>query len=150
MKFVLSMLVLATILISQSNSITQLTEDDKAVQKVLIDLFQAIANCNGKEIRKNCTADITLYESGAIWNLDSLIFKVELNKSPDFDRINQIDFIETKIANDVAWLTYYNFAEISKKGNKYSKKWLETVILVKENNLWKVKLLHSTTLKVSQ
>lgn len=110
-------------------------------------MFEALSNRDTNEIRTHCTKDILLFENGAIWNLDTLILKTVQNTSADFKRINTIDFINTVVDKNTAWTTYNNQAEITRNGQHVFVKWLETVILVKENKAWKIKVLHSTLIK---
>ncbi len=83
------------------------------------------------------------------WNFDTLIQGIKLNQAADFKRINTIEFIATKVNGDIAWATYNNQAEISKNGGHVTVKWLETVILIKDKRMWKIKVLHSTLIKRS-
>ncbi len=52
--------------------------------------------------------------------------------------------MHTEMHKDLAWTIYHNKADITINGNFQSVKWVETVILKKRNEHWKIKLLHST------
>jgi ketosteroid isomerase-like protein len=120
----------------------------QAVQLVLIKMFDALSNRDSVALKKYCAADIVLFENGATWNLDTLILKgITLNKAADFKRINNIDFIQTEVNSNTAWITYNNSAQINSNGKQYTVQWLETVILIKKKKNWKIKLLHSTLVK---
>ncbi len=125
-----------------------LTANHQEVQQTVIKMFDALSNRDSVSLKLYCAGDITLYEYGQIWNMDTLINKaIRLNTATDFKRINTIDFINTTISNEVAWATYYNQADIIRNGKQTAVKWLETVVLEKEENKWKIKLLHSTLIK---
>ena len=125
-----------------------LTESQHAVQQTVIKLFDALSNRDSVSLKLYCANDITLYEYGMAWNIDTLISRaITQNTSTDFKRINTIDFINTTINKEVAWTTYHLSSEITKDGKQASVKWLETVILVNEKNKWKVKVLHSSLIK---
>ena len=126
----------------------QSTESQQAVKQTVIKLFDALSNRDSVSLKQYCTNDITLYEYGMAWNMDSLINRaIRLNTSTDFKRINTIEFINTTANKDVAWTTYHLNSEITKDGKQASVKWLETVILINEKNKWKVKVLHSSLIK---
>ena len=127
----------------------KLTESQKAVQNTVIKMFDALSNRDSSSLKFYCTSDILLFENGMVWNLDTLIQGIKLNQATDFKRINTIDFIETKVNKDVAWTTYNNQAEITKNCKHGFIKWMETVILIKEEKKWKIKVLHSTLIKRS-
>ena len=127
-----------------------LKQNQKAVQQTVIKLFDAISTRDSVSLKQYCANDITLYEYGMTWNLDTLINRaITLNTATDFKRINTIDFINTTINKNVAWATYYLNSDITKDGKQASVKWLETVILLNEKKQWKVKLLHSSLIKRS-
>ena len=126
----------------------QITDSQQAVQQTVIKLFDALSNRDSVSLKLYCANDITLYEYGMAWNIDTLISRaITQNTSTDFKRINTIDFINTTINKEVAWTTYHLSSEITKDGKQASVKWLETVIVVKDKNKWKVKVLHSSLIK---
>jgi ketosteroid isomerase-like protein len=135
------------ILISYASAQTKPTVSQEAVQNIVLKIFDALANRDTVSLKMYCSPDITLYENGMTWNLDTLIQGIKMNQATDFKRINTIDFIDTKVDKDIAWTTYNNQAEIIKNGKHAVIKWIETVILVKDKKSWKVKVLHSTLIK---
>ncbi len=125
-----------------------LTSDQQSVQQTVIKVFDALSNRDSMSLKLYCTDDVRFYEYGQTWNMDTLINKaIRLNTATDFKRINTIDFVNTTISNKVAWATYNNQAEITMNGKQRTVKWLETVVLVKKKNRWKLKVLHSTLIK---
>lgn len=113
----------------------------------LVKLFDALAALDMKTIRERSTNDLTILESGVVWNLDTLARKVDQLKGASFSRTNHLDFIHTEIKSGTAWVVYHNTADMVINGLEVHAKWLESAVLVKERKMWKVKLLHSTSLK---
>ncbi|HQV61472.1 MAG: nuclear transport factor 2 family protein [Chitinophagaceae bacterium] len=141
-------LLIATVLTRQLYAQGQLTRNQQAVQQAVLKLFNALSNRDSVNLKLFCADDITLYEYGQIWNLDTLINKaIRLNTASDFKRINTIDFINTTISKKAAWTTYLNQADINRDGKQTTVKWIETVVLVKQQKRWKIKVLHSTLIK---
>ena len=126
------------------------TNNQQAVQQTVVKLFDALSNRDSVSLKAYCTADITLYEYGQVWNIDTLILKaITLNQSADFKRTNSFEFINTTADKNTAWVTYRLQSVIFKDGKQATVQWLETVVLVKERKQWKVKHLHSTLIKRS-
>lgn len=126
----------------------QLSTSQQAVQRTIIKMFDALSNRDSVSLKKYCTADITLYEYGQVWNIDTLILKaVTLNQSADFKRTNSFDFINTTADKNTAWVTYRLQSVITKDAKQVTLQWMETIVLVKEKEQWKVKHLHSTLTK---
>ena len=142
-------LVLLAILFSGLLQAQQpLTVSQQAVQQTVIKVFDALSNRDSVSLKSYCSGDIRFYEYGQTWNLDTLINKaIRLNTAPDFKRINTIDFINTTVRKKTAWATYNNQADITRNGKQTTVTWLETVVLVKEDKSWKIKVLHSTLIK---
>ena len=126
------------------------TNSQLSVQQTVIKMFDALSNRDSVSLKAHCTADITLYEYGEVWTIDTLILKaITLNKSADFERTNTFEFITTAVDKNIAWVTYRLQSVILKDGKQATVQWLETVVLVKERKQWKVKHLHSTLIKRS-
>jgi ketosteroid isomerase-like protein len=140
----ISAIYFSTLLLAQQ----PLTKDQQEVNQTVINLFEALSNRDSVSLKNNCTADILLYETGSIWNADTLILQaITLNTAIDFKRINTFDFINTTVAENTAWATYNLHSEITRNGKKATVQWMETVIVVKEKQKWKIKVLHSTLIR---
>lgn len=138
------------VLAGQSYAQEQLTKDQQAVQQTVVKMFDALSNRDSVSLKKYSTANITLYEYGQAWNIDTLILKaITLNQSADFKRTNTFEFINTEVHKTMAWASYRLQSVMSRDGKQATVQWLETVVLVKEKDQWKVKHLHSTLIKRS-
>ncbi|MBA2499061.1 MAG: nuclear transport factor 2 family protein [Chitinophagaceae bacterium] len=127
-----------------------LTASQQAVQQTVIKVFESLSNRDSLSLKDYCTTDITLYEYGQLWNMDTLILKgIIQNQAADFKRINTFHFISTHVDKSIAWVTYSLQSIITKDGKPGNFQWLETVALVKKKKNWKVKHLHSTLIKRS-
>jgi SnoaL-like domain len=122
----------------------------QVVQQTVVKLFEALSNRDSVSLKKYSTADITLYEYGQVWTIDTLILRaITLNQSADFKRNNSFEFINTTTDKNTAWVTYRLQSVIIKDGKQVTVQWLETVVLARERKQWKVKHLHSTLIKRS-
>jgi hypothetical protein len=127
-----------------------LTTKQQEVQQTVINFFDALSNRDSVNLKIYSTADITLYEYGQVWTIDTLILKaITLNQSRDFKRTNSFEFINTNADKTTAWVNYRLQSVIFKDAKQTTVQWLETVVLVKVKKEWKVKHLHSTLIKRS-
>jgi ketosteroid isomerase-like protein len=144
--FVAFLLIIQPVLYAQQ----PLTKSQEAIQQTVVKMFRALSNRDSVSLKNYCTADITLYEYGQVWNIDTLILKaITLNPAADFKRANTFDFINTIADKTTAWITYRLLSDITREGKEVTMQWLETVFLVKERKEWKIKHLHSTHIKRS-
>jgi len=126
----------------------QLTKDQQVVNQTVINFFGALSNRDSVSLKELCTADILLFENGSTWNSDTLILKaITLNTATDYKRINSFDFINTTVADNTAWVTYNLSSEITRNGKQSTVQWMETVIVIKEKQKWKIRVLHSTLIR---
>ncbi len=147
-KITLLLILLTTSTVIKAQQL--LTKDQQVAQQTIVKMFDALSNRDSKALKTYCTADITFFEYGEIWDLDTLILKaITQNTATDFKRSNTFDFISTTTNSVSAWVTYHLTSEVIKDGQLTTKQWLETVVLAKEKKQWKVKHLHSTLLKKS-
>lgn len=146
MLLLLAILLCITSLQAQQSS----TPHQLEVQQTVVKLFDALSAKDSVGIKNYSTADVTLYEYGEIWTIDTLILKaITLNSSADFKRNNVFEFINTTVDKTTAWVTYRMQSVIIKDGKQVTKQWLETVTLAKQRKQWKVKHLHSTLIKLT-
>lgn len=121
---------------------------ERQVQQTIMQVFAALSDKDSVSLKSLCTPDVKFYEYGYTWTIDSLISRaITTNAAPDFKRTNRINFINSSISNNVAWATYNLYSEMTANGKTVSIHWMETVILVTEEKKWKIKLLHSTSVK---
>jgi ketosteroid isomerase-like protein len=137
-------IILAALLIP-AFSFSQITEQDK-VNNTIKAMFQGLAEMNIEQIRNTSTEDIVILEHGEIWNIDTILTKVNAMKLLNPTRVNSFEFMQTEIRGQTAWVTYRNKAIITMAGKDSEKNWLESAVLIKQGNEWKVKMLHSTRL----
>ncbi len=124
--------------------------EQKEAQQTMEHFFNALSNRDSISLKNYSIADISLYEYGQVWNIDTLILKaITLNQSADFKRTNSFEFLQTTVDKTTAWVTYRLQSAIFKDGKQTTLQWLETVALVRERKQWKVKHLHSTLIKRS-
>ena len=140
-------LLLIILFCSVINTAAQQNTDieKKAAQLGITGFFDGLSALDTAMIRTFCTGDVMILEHGLLWNFDSLAKRIAGGKKPaDYKRINEFDFLETHIKEDVAWLYYLNKATITANNKTRIVKWLESAVLRKEKNGWKIHLLHST------
>jgi ketosteroid isomerase-like protein len=119
-------------------------EDHPAFQPVKA-LFAAMSKYDGNAMQATSTADFQLLEHGEDWTMQQLVDAVQPKGKP-YVRKNFFVQIRAREKGDVAWVSYWNKAEIHRDGDVRTVVWLESAVMVKEEGRWKIQLLHSTRL----
>jgi len=143
-KLLVCLLLPSTLFAQQVTS-----NDEEKIKDVIIRLFDGFAQLDHAKITKQTTPDFILLENGAVWNNDTIVKKISLSKDryESFSRINRIEFIRTEIRGNTAWTCFYNQADIRADSTSRSVRWLESAVLIKKKNEWKVQQFHSTVIK---
>lgn len=143
-----TILAIAIFLATELQGQQQFSREQQEIQQAVVEMFEALSERDSVALKYYCTPDVTLYEYGQIWNLDTLIRKaITMNQSVDFERTNTFEFIHTESSKTTAWVTYRLNSIIMKDATKIDILWLETVVLAKQRKHWKVKHLHSTLIR---
>jgi hypothetical protein len=117
------------------------------VRQVIHTVFEAFSEANIEKMEQAATDDVNILEHGEVWTLDSIRHYFKRPRPADFKRINTLEFFQTEVSKEMAFVSYHNTAAIRTNGKDRSVKWLESAVLVKEEGLWKVKMLHSTRIQ---
>ncbi|GAA4803129.1 nuclear transport factor 2 family protein [Litoribaculum gwangyangense] len=124
-------------------------EDFKAVEQVIQDVFDDIWSAKKTElISKYHTDHFILLEHGEVWTNDTIANWCEQAKKRDqgVKRINRFNFFKAKKEGNRIWMAYHNYATMKKDTVERKLQWLESIVAIKKDSLWKLELMHSTRL----
>jgi hypothetical protein len=130
-----------------TTAVAQLAEQQQ-VQQVLRQVFEAFSEGSFSKMEQTLTPDVKILETGEVWTLDTIRLYFEKSRPADFKRVNTLDFFQTEVEGKMAFVSYHNTAAIHANGKDRTVKWLESAVLVRQGKSWRVKMLHSTRLKV--
>lgn len=135
-------------LIIASSHLFAQKSDEVAIKELVQKSFDAIfSGGQSPNISDYYTNDFLLLEHGEVWNNDTIQRYIErMATLPNIPkRTNSFDFIKIDVLGDRAYIAYHNYATISKDGEVLRKLyWLESGDLIRTENGWRMKLLHST------
>jgi hypothetical protein len=141
MKSILTLIILVSFQIAYAQqNISQKPED--AIRQV----FQALSDGSIDKMEQVVTPDVKILEHGVVWTIDTIRHYLSKKRPEDFKRVNTFDFFQTEVSDNMAFVSYHNRADIHANNKDRTVKWLESAVLVKDKNVWKVKMLHSTRL----
>ncbi len=110
--------------------------------------FSALSNFDFNNIKVTVTNDFQLLEMGEVWDTEYLInaLKSMKDNTKFVGRRNYFSVIRTVVSKDNAWVSYWNKAEIipADNGQNIIVTWLESAVLIRVDNKWKIQMLHST------
>lgn len=119
------------------------TAEEEKIKKVVTAYFKAIQSNNFEQMKANATPDYLLFESGKVWNNDSLWIEIQKFKdvSIEFKQSNH----HFEINDRLALVSYFNHGDIYQKDSLMRvEDWIESAALKKVDGQWKISFLHST------
>jgi hypothetical protein len=122
-------------------------KDEEIIHASIVKFFDGLSAIDAGKLKEYATADFLLLEHGEVWNMDTLVRKISVPRRSNVTRVNTFRFMKTEEIGNIAWVSYYNTAELSFDDKQETIRWLESAVLRKENGTWKIQLLHSTRLK---
>jgi ketosteroid isomerase-like protein len=143
----ISCIVLAAICCFFAVSVSAQQDPKHGVEKALTDYFNALAVQDLSTLKRYSTDEILILENGATWNMDTIVNRVALAKGLVLKRTNHIRFLRTEVHGDQGFVAYDNRAEIMMADRTVNRHWLESANLVKQDGVWKIWFLHSTSLE---
>lgn len=130
----------------------QQKSDQKHVEDLIQNSFDDLfSSFQIEKVSDYYTDDFILLEQGEVWDLDMInnYFKQGATQTNPNQRVNRFEFIETRVDENRAWTSYWNYATFSKGGEVIRDiKWLESATAVRTKDGWRLDMLHSTRVEV--
>lgn len=121
----------------------EIKDDKDKVKAVLIDYFDGIKNRDLEKMTANTTTDYLLFESGKVWNNDSLWADLQHFKDQRIEF--RLDHFKVKVDNKIAHISYFNYGDIYVNDTLINTiEWIENATFLKVDGTWKIDFLHST------
>lgn len=117
--------------------------EEEKVEETLKSFFNHISNYNYEGIRAVTSDDFILIENGPVWNTEKFISFI---KQFEADATFSYEFsdMQTTVEGTTAWMVYKNNGIMNRGDQQRHFDWTESAVFNKENDQWKIELLHST------
>lgn len=139
MKIKFRILVFAFAVFSQLAS-----ADQNAAFRPVNQLFLAMSQVDHNKMKSEVLDNFVLLEHGEVWNIDDLISVV---KPSEYKRTNYFSIIDSSYHSNIAWINYWNKGNFDNSKNSLDIVWLESVVVIKAQGVWKLAQMHSTRLE---
>jgi ketosteroid isomerase-like protein len=144
-------IILGLLIISLCTLTVWAGDDEEAVKQAVKNYYYLyFVKMDKNEYRSILTEDYLILENGELLDAEG---DIALMPEPDssYERTDKFDFRYVKIEGDIAYTVYFLKAEIKDKTNgTINKEWLESTILRRSGDGWKIALLHSTRITKPQ
>lgn len=119
---------------------------EQLVQNVFDDIWAAKDTA---AILKHHTTDFLLLEHGEVWTNDTISnwCKKAAIRDKGIQRTNSFDFFKARKEGNRIWMAYHNYATFTRDTLLGKGRWLESVVAIKKDSVWKLEMMHSTRIK---
>ena len=138
--------IINILLIISIFSLKVFAQDDKEAVKQAVKNYYYLyfVKMDKNEYRSILTEDYQFLENGELFDADGDIAAMPKSDS-GYERTDTFDFRYIKIEGDFAYTVYFLKADINvKTKGLIHREWLESTILRRSGDGWKIALLHST------
>jgi ketosteroid isomerase-like protein len=137
-------LVGAGTLAATTTGLRGLAQDDpEAVKDTIRALYSYYAALDKAKYRAVLTEDYVLLENGEVLDISGDLALMPASGAV-YRRTDAFDFRSVRVRGEMAYAVYFLTSEITDPTGARHRKWLESVILRRAGNGWRVALLHST------
>jgi lactoylglutathione lyase len=136
----------AIALINNLAAVSQGKNDSASIVQLLKDDYKTMQSWDAQKHVANCTKDYLLIESGEIWDLRKEIESYKANANRVIQRTDSFTILTVKIFGNVAYDVHHLQSVITENNNSITKEWNESVVFRKEEDGWKIALIHSSLL----
>jgi len=145
-RYTLIIVIVFSTFMSCSNS----ESEARKVEQTINDLFSASSALDFEKMGDLITEDFRLSEGGVVLNKQEAIDMMKPGTDRKVQMKHDISVIDLHVDGNFAWILYWNDALVV-AGNDITKiKWLESAVLSKVNNQWKLKFAQSTRIKMDE
>ena len=88
-------------------------KEKDSIEATISRFFDGLSEFDADKLKAFATDDFILLENGHLWNLDTLIIKMNARKSLGIKRVNEFQFIKVEQNDNIAWVSYHNTAHLT-------------------------------------
>jgi ketosteroid isomerase-like protein len=126
-------------------SISQQANDSASIVQLLKADYATMDNMDIKAHVNNLTQDYYLIEKGEVWDINTeldSIYRKNINKT--FKRTDFFTIKLVKVSGDMAYAIWHLKSEYNDQGRVTERAWNESGVFRREDNRWKIALIHSS------
>ena len=127
-----------------SDQSTPSTNDEAQVTEAVRTMFAALSAENIPKLRTVIAPDFYAFEAGGRITGDALIDLIKKAHAVGKTYIWTVTEPEVHIDGIMAWVTYINRGSIKDASETKEVSWLESAVLRKEKDNWRIQFFHST------
>jgi ketosteroid isomerase-like protein len=139
-----ALLVTRAIGAAASDQLTPVINDQIQVTEAVRSMFAALAAEDIAKLRAVIAPDFYAFEAGGRITGDALVGLIKKAHAAGKVYVWTVNEPEVHIDGSMAWVTYINRGSIRDAAETKNVSWLESAVLRKQNDSWRIQFFHST------
>ena len=139
-----ALLLTSTIRAAASDQSTPSNNDEVQITEAIRSMFAALAAEDIPRFRAVLSPDFYAFEAGGRISADALIDLIKKAHAAGKVYVWTVNEPEVHIDGSMAWVTYINRGSIKDASETKRVGWLESAVLRKEKDHWRIQFFHST------
>lgn len=119
------------------------TEQEKVTEALRL-MYVALTNDDPDQFRAVTSPDFFTYDGGVRMSGDELMALIKDAHAAGKVYVWEVTEPQVRIDGQTAWVTYVNRGSLQDATGKKDLTWLESAILRKEDDTWRIEFFHST------
>lgn len=120
------------------------TADEEAVAQALRLMYVALTKEDTAQLRAVTTSDFHTFDGGEHMTGDELMAVIKSAHASGKTFAWTVPEPKVRIEGNVAWITYVNRGSVQDAAGKKDVSWLESAVLLKDADTWRIQFFHST------
>lgn len=126
-----------------AESVADRRVDIAAAEGVVLSFFRAIEGMDFEQVRSVVTDDFEIIEDVFLFDTDGFLGLIEPFRDMDASIEYELSDFRTEVAGSVAWTRWRNSAVMTVGDQETPFDWVETGVLVRTDDGWRIDRLHS-------
>ena len=139
-----ALLLTSTIGAAASDQSTASTNDEIQVTEAVRSMFAALSAEDIPKLRAVIAPDFYAFDAGGRFTRDALMDLIKAAHAAGKVYVWTVNEPEVHIDGSMAWVTYINRGSIKDASGTKNVSWLESAVLRKEKDNWRIQFFHST------
>lgn len=140
-------IIICLLILLRSVGFAQKVDDSLRIVQLIRADYKALGENDTEAHQRNCSPDYQLLEAGDLWTLQKELEYMRSKKGQPLLRTDTFHFVSVQVKGDMAFAVYDLKSSITRSGATKYYHWMESAVVVRLQDGWKIRLIHSTPVK---
>lgn len=140
-------IIFGLLILSMNAGFAQKADDSLRIVQLIRADYKALGENDTEAHQRNCSPDYQLIEAGDLWTLQKELAYMQSKKGQPSSRTDTFHFVSVQVKGDMGFAVYDLRSAITRSGTTKYYHWMESAVMIRRQEGWKIRLIHSTPVK---